>query len=249
MNLEQAVNLPELDETHGFLPRVWARAKADALIAAINRDGEREDYIAEIIRLSEKYKFVTPYTAFIAAPRALLRPRLIQPGDPVIRVKTDASVTEVVAVLPFGETLPLKFLENEKVWETRFLAPVWMNDGTYRCRLILTDKNGAAYEEEKSFVVDSHAPKVAVNLDKNAFRAGEEINLKVTSDSDTKRLIARIYGAKPVQLSWSNADKSNVGKLKIPDNIASGKYKLTVSAEDFAHNQTTEEMMIEIIGN
>ncbi|MGI9055480.1 MAG: VIT and vWA domain-containing protein, partial [Pyrinomonadaceae bacterium] len=198
LKFEKSVALPELDETHSFLPRVWARAKVNFLLAAINGDGEREDYISEIIRLSEKYKFVTPYTAFIAAPRALLRPRLIQPGDPVIRVKADESVKEITAVLPFGEVLPLKFLKKENVWETRFLAPVWMMDGTYKCRLILTDENGAAYEEEKSFVVDSRAPKVSVSTDSKIYKAGDEINLKVSADADTNRLIARIYGAKPV---------------------------------------------------
>ncbi|CAN5839956.1 hypothetical protein BH20ACI4_BH20ACI4_21420 [soil metagenome] len=249
LKFEKSVALPELDETHSFLPRVWARAKVNFLLAAINGDGEREDYISEIIRLSEKYKFVTPYTAFIAAPRALLRPRLIQPGDPVIRVKADESVKEITAVLPFGEVLPLKFLKKENVWETRFLAPVWMTDGTYKCRLILTDADGAAYEEEKSFVVDSRAPKVSISADKTIYKAGDDINLKVSADADTNRIIARIYGAKPVSLRWSNTEKSNTGKLKIPENLASGKYKLTVSAEDFAHNQTTEEMMIEILGN
>lgn len=248
INLSRETNLPEFDETHFFLPRVWARAKVNALIEAMNRSGEREDYIAEIIRLSEKYKFVTPYTAFLAAPRALLRPRLIQPGDPVIRVKTDESVTEVFAVLPFGETLPLKFLESEKVWETRFLAPVWMSDGTYKCRLLLTDKNGAGYAEEKTFVVDSRAPKVKISLEKRIFKAGEEVNLKVSADSDTSRLNAKLYGAKPTQILWSNQEKTNVGKLKIPDEIASGKYVLTVTAEDFAHNQTTEEVQIEVLG-
>lgn len=248
INLSREIALPEFDETHFHLPRVWARARVNALLQAMNRDGEREDYIAEIIRLSEKYKFVTPYTAFLAAPRALLRPRLIQPGDPVIRVKTDESVKEVFAVLPFGETLPLKFLETEKVWETRFLAPVWMADGTYKCRLLLTDKNGNGYAEEKTFVVDSRAPKVKIKLDKKTFRAGDEISLKVSADSDTNRLFAKVYGAKSVQLFWSNQEKSNVGKLMIPENLASGKYVLTVTAEDFAHNQTTEELQIEVLG-
>ena len=248
INLAREIALPEFDETHFFLPRVWARARVNALIQAMNRDGEREDYISEIIRLSTKYKFVTPYTAFVAAPRALLRPRLIQPGDPVIRVKTDESIREVFAVLPFGETLSLQYLESEKVWETRFLAPVWMTDGNYKCRLLLTDKNGAAYEEEKTFVVDSRAPKVKINLEKQIFNAGEEINLKVSADSDTNRLFARIYGAKPVQLFWSNAEKSNIGALQIPAGLASGKYVLTISAEDFAHNQTTEEIQIEVLG-
>ncbi|HEX8369845.1 MAG TPA: VIT domain-containing protein [Pyrinomonadaceae bacterium] len=248
INLAREINLPEFDETHAHLPRVWARARVNALLQSMNRDGEREDYIAEIIRLSEKYKFVTPYTAFLAAPRALLRPRLIQPGDPVIRVKTDESIKEVFAVLPFGESLPLKFLESEKVWETRFLAPAWMADGTYKCRLLLTDRNGNGYQEEKTFVVDSRAPKVKINLAKQTFRAGETINLKVSADSDTNRLNARLYGAKPVRLFWSNLEKSNVGALPIPENLASGKYALTVTAEDFAHNQTTEELQIEVIG-
>ena len=248
INLSREIALPEFDETHAHLPRLWARARVDALLQAMNRNGEREDYISEIIRLSEKYKFVTPYTAFLAAPRALLRPRLIQPGDPVIRVKTDSSIKEVFAVLPFGETLPLKYLESEGVWETRFLAPVWMADGTYKCRLLLTDKEGRGYQEEKTFVVDSRAPKVKINLATKIFQAGDKIQLKVLADSDTNRLTARVYGAKPIQLFWSNQDKSNIGTLQIPQNLVSGKYILTVTAEDFAHNQSTEEIQIEVLG-
>ncbi len=248
LKLSHEIALPEKDETHSFLPRVWAKARINWLLQLMNRDGEREDFIQEIIALSEKYKIVSPYTAFIAAPRALLRPRLIQPGDPVIRVKTDESVTEVFAVLPFGETLPLKFLESEKVWETRFLAPVWMTDGSYKCRLLLRDKNGNGYEEAKTFVIDSRAPKLKINLAETSFRAGDIIKLKVSADSDTNRLTAQIYGAKPVSLRWSDKEKANVGVLQIPENLASGNYVLTVKAEDFAHNQSAEEMRIEIFG-
>ena len=75
----------------------------------------------------------------------------------------------------------------------------------------------------------------------------KEINLKVLSDRDTNRLIAKFYGAKPVQMFWSDAEKANVGKLKIPNDLASGKYVLSVSAEDFAHNHTTEEIQIEVM--
>jgi Ca-activated chloride channel family protein len=246
--LTKQVDLPDLDAAHEYLPRVWAKARIDALLAAMNRDGEREDYIDEIIRLSEKYKIVTPYTAFLAAPRSLLRPRLIEPGDPVIRVKTDPSITNVVAVLPFGEALQMKFLAADGVWEGRFLAPNWMVDGTYQCRLLLTDKDGNGYQEQKSFVIDSRAPKVKVALEKTTYTAGESVRLKVSSDSDTNRLVARLYGAKPAELRWSPQDKTNIGELRIPADLASGKYTLTVSAEDFAHNQTTEEVRIEVIG-
>lgn len=247
INLSRTVALPDFSERHAHLPRFWARARVDALLREINLNGEREDYISEIIRLSQKYKFVTPYTAFLAAPRALLRPRLIQPGDPVIRVKTDPAVTSVFAVLPFGETLPLKFLEKQGVWETRFLAPAWMPDGTYSCRLLLTDKNGNGYEEKKTFVVDSHAPKLKIELPQKTFRAGEEILLKVAADSDTFRLTAKLYGATPVALAWSAKDKANVGRLRVPETLSGGQYVVTVAAEDFAHNQSTAETQIQVL--
>lgn len=249
INLSKTVQLPEFADFHAYLPRIWARARIDALVREMDLNGEQADHISEIIALSQKYKLVSPYTAFIAAPRALLRPRLIQPGDPVIRVKTDVSIKEIFAVLPFGETLPLKYLESEGVWEVRFLAPVWMADGTYNCRLLLTDKNGNGFEEMKTFVIDSNAPIIKINLQKTTFRANEEIEIRVSASQDTHKLTAKLYGAKPVQLFWSDAEKASVGRLKIPANLALGKYFLTVSAEDFAHNQSSEEVQIEILSN
>ena len=249
INLLKSVELPELNDFHTELPRLWARARIDALVREMNFSGEREDFITEIIALSQKYKLVSPYTAFIAAPRALLRPRLIQPGDPVIRVKTDESIKQVFAVLPFGETLPLKFLKGENVWETRFLAPAWMADGNYTCRLLLTDTDGNGFEETKTFVVDSNAPVLKIDLAKTTFRSGETIEIRVSADQDTAKLTAKFYGAKPVQLFWSNMEKANIGRLVVPNSIASGNYVLTVSAEDFAHNQSSEEVRVEVLGN
>lgn len=248
INLTREVALPEFEDTHAHLPRLWARARVGRLLEEMNLNGEREDYIAEIIRLSQKYRFVTPYTAFLAAPRALLRPRLIQPGDPVIRVRTDPSITSVFAVLPYGETLPLKFLKSEGVWEVRFFAPAWMPDGTYRCRLLMTDRAGNGYQEEKSFVVDSHAPRLKVRLKTETVRAGDELQLRVDADSDTSRLVAKFYGARPAQLFWSSREKTNIGKLVVPASLAAGQYILTITAEDFAHNQSTTEVRVEVIG-
>src|SRR5262252_1059097 len=246
--VSRQVSLPELEEAHDHLPRLWARARVDALIHEMDLNGEREDYISEIIRLSQKYRFVTPYTAFLAAPRSLLRPRVIQPGDPVIRVKTDPSIKSVFAVLPFGETLPLKYLAGEGVWEVRFFAPAWMPDGTYRCRLLMTDKQGAGYQEEKSFVVDSRAPKLGLVAQSQAVHAGDELLVRVSADRDAMRIMAKMYGAAPVQLAWSEKDKVNVGRLRVPAGLASGQYTLTVSAEDFAHNQSSVEAQISVIG-
>jgi Ca-activated chloride channel family protein len=245
--VSRRVSLPELEAAHDHLPRMWARARVDALIHEMNLNGEREDYISEIIRLSQKYRFVTPYTAFLAAPRSLLRPRVIQPGDPVIRVKTDPSITSVFAVLPFGETLPLKRIAGDAVWEGRFFAPAWMPDGTYRCRLLMTDKGGNGYQEEKSFVVDSRAPKLGFVTPPQAVRTGDELLLRVKADRDAARIVARMYGAAPVQLAWSEKEKANVGRLRVPAGLASGQYTLTVSAEDFAHNQSSVEAQVTVM--
>src|SRR6185369_11907248 len=98
---------PESDLSARDLPRRWARARVDDLLRKIELEGEKREYIEEILALSRRYKFITPYTAFLAAPRSLLRPRRIQPGDPLIRIEADPNITAVTALLPFGERLPL----------------------------------------------------------------------------------------------------------------------------------------------
>ncbi len=108
---------------------------------------------------------MTPYTSFLAVPRALLRPRVIRPGDPVLRVKTDESIVSVVALFPFGLVQPLRYLSSEDIWQTRFLAPTDMQDGTYTVRLILRDRAGHTYRESKTFVIASKPPVVKMKLD------------------------------------------------------------------------------------
>ena len=116
-------DLPEKALEARDLPRRWARARVDHLLRRIEAEGERRDWVDEVIALSKRYKFVTPYTAFLAAPRSLLRPRRIQPGDPVLRVECDPGTTRVVALFPFGLRLPLVRRPRTNLWEGRFLVP------------------------------------------------------------------------------------------------------------------------------
>ena len=102
--------LPAESLDHPQLPRLWAQASVNALLDQIAREGESRAAIDEIIQLSRRYKFVTPYTSFLAAPRSLLRPRVIRPGDPVLRVHTDPSIESVIALFPFGLTKPLRHI-------------------------------------------------------------------------------------------------------------------------------------------
>jgi Ca-activated chloride channel homolog len=247
LEAKKTVNLPTESYEHPQLPRLWARARVDALLEKIEKEGEDKASIDEIIQLARKYKFVTPYTSFLAVPRSLLRPRVIRPGDPILRVHTDESIQSVIAVFPFGLTKPLHFLPGEDVWQTRFLAPTDMRDGTYNVRLILRDRNGNTYRESKSFIIASTPPTLKINLDRKRYRIGETISLKVAATQSTRTLVARMASAMPVNLQWNERAGFNTGDLVVPENLPAGTYRLTVVAEDLAHNIGTQEVDIEIV--
>ena len=248
-SLEMAAKTDFLQESldHPQLPRLWARARVDALLEKIQREGEDQVTIDEIIGLARQYKFVTPYTSFLAVPHALLRPRVIRPGDPVLRVKTDESIVSVIALFPFGLVQRLRYLSGEDVWQTRFLAPNDMQDGTYSVRLILRDRLGHAYRESKSFVIASKPPTVHIKLDRKRFRRGSVVDLKVSASASTRTLVARLEGAAPAGLRWDPHAGANTGQLLIPEQAIPGTYNLTVTAEDIAHNIGTQEVPIEIV--
>ena len=247
--LEMSVkaNLPSKALDHAQLPRLWARARVDALLEKIQREGEDQATIDEIIRLARQYKFVTPYTSFLAVPRALLRPRVIRPGDPVLRIKTDESISSVTALFPFGLVQKLRYLSGEDVWQTRFLAPDDMQDGTYTVRLVLRDRAGHTYREFKTFVIASKPPMVQIRLDTKRYHRGQMINLKANASQSTRTLVARLEGAAPVALNWDARAGINAGQLVIPEQTVPGAYKLTVTAEDIAHNIGTQEVQIEVL--
>src|SRR5271157_692701 len=241
------VNFPRESFDHPQLPRLWARARVDALLEKIEREGEDQATIDEIIRLARQYKFVTPYTSFLAVPRALLRPRVIRPGDPVLRVKTDESIVSVVALFPFGLVQPLRYLSSEDIWQTRFFAPKDMQDGTYSVRLVLRDRAGHTYREAKTFVIASKTPVVQIKLDQKRFHRGQVLDLKVAASQSTRSLVARLEGAAPVGLKWDAKAGVNTGQLFIPEQMMPGTYRLTVTAEDIAHNMGSQGVDIEIV--
>ena len=238
--------LPAAGVEHPDLPRTWAKARVDALLDKIEREGEDRATIDEIIGLSKKYKFVTPYTSFLAVPRALLRPRVIRPGDPVLRLKADESIVSVIALFPFGLTKSLRYLKEEDTWQTRFLAPVDMADGVHQVRLILRDRDGHVYRESKTFVIASKTPVLRARLDKPRAHAGETLRISAQASGSARTITARLYGAMPVALRWNSAAKANTGEMVVPAYLPPGKYTVHVTAEDIAHNVGTEEVALEV---
>ncbi len=240
-------DLPATDTQHAYLPAAWARARVDSLLAKIDRDGEDNASIDEVIQLSRKYHFVTPYTSFLAAPRALLRPRLIRPGDPLLRVRTDPSIASVVALFPFGLVKPLRYLKGEDIWQIRFLAPPDLPDGTQTVRLILRDREGHVFREAKTFLISSHPPLVRVHLDAERIHAGGRLAVRVQASATTRSIAVRLYGAEPLFLRWNEAEKSNAGVLQIPGSLPAGRYSVHVTAEDIAHNVSHQEVPLEVL--
>ncbi|MCB1018956.1 MAG: VWA domain-containing protein [Acidobacteria bacterium] len=244
---EARTALPENDQAHPQVARAWARARVDALLAKIEREGEDRDSIEEIIRWSKQFKFVTPYTSFLAAPRSLLRPRVIRPGDPVLRVRTDESITSVTALFPFGLVKQLRYLPEEDIWQTRFLAPKDTADGAHEVRLVLRDAQGRVYRESKSFLIASQPPTVKARMEKTSYRRGERVDLKVSATRTTRTLTARMYGVAPVWLRWNESEGVNTGAFVIPADLPAGEYALRLTAEDFAHNIGVEEVRLAVL--
>jgi Ca-activated chloride channel family protein len=252
-------DLPATAEEHAGLPRLWAQARVHALLEQIAADGETRAAVDEVIRLARLYKLVTPYTSFLAVPRSLLRPRVIRPGDPVLRVRTDDAIASVIALFPFGRTKPLRHLSDEdsrgpeggRLWETRFLAPPDMHDGTYTVRLLLRDTHGNTYREQKSFVIASTPPTVKLLRFDNHLHRDQPINLRASASQSTRTLSARLNGQgfdlPPISLRWNPSANANTGTLYLPADLPPGHYNLTLTAEDIAHNQGSEEVPVDVL--
>jgi Ca-activated chloride channel family protein len=62
------INFPDTIGGHRFVPRLWARAKINSLLDLIERFGENDELVNQIIELSLTFGILTPYTAFYADP-------------------------------------------------------------------------------------------------------------------------------------------------------------------------------------
>jgi Ca-activated chloride channel family protein len=58
-------NFPGHDTEHDFIPRLWATRKIGYLMGEIRLNGEKEELVEEIVRLSKEYGVMTPYTSFL----------------------------------------------------------------------------------------------------------------------------------------------------------------------------------------
>ena len=190
-----------------------------------------------MIALSKRYRFVTPYTAFLAAPRSLLRPRRIQPGDPVLRVECDPATVSAIALLPVRRAARRSCDgPAPTLWEGRFLVPAGFADGRYEVRIVLRDASGALVSETKHFVIDGRAPVIVPELP--AARApGEPLRVAVRTDEDVIVLEARLGDGAPVPLRWDEASRPLGGLSAGAGVVAPGAQEVFIEAVDAAKNR------------
>jgi Ca-activated chloride channel family protein len=73
------------------------------------------------------------------------------------------------------------------------------------------------------------------------------VRLQVSASDTTRTIVARMFGAAPAYLKWNAQTGSNTGELLVPASLPAGRYQVTVTAEDFAHNIGSGEVEIEIL--
>lgn len=239
--------LPERDERRPWIARGWAQLRVEDLLGRIDREGERPEWVREIVALAREHLLVTPYTSLIAAARSLLRPREIMPGDPVLRVRVDPSDRAVTAVFPFGLVKRLRRVEPG-LFETRFLAPVGLEDGRHEVDLVVTGADGRLRRLRDHFVIDSTAPSPVIEPLEGPLSPGARVTLRVRSDQDTRRLTAHLGEALPVELRWSDDELACVGELVVDPDLPTGEHSLVVVAEDHAHNVGSAVARVEVLG-
>ena len=86
-----------------------------------------------------------------------------------------------------------------------------------------------------------------VRLEKKQFRRGEVVALRVAASASTRTVVARMYGVAPVSLRWNQRAGANTGELLIPTDLPAGRYSLTVTAEDIAHNIGSQEVSLDVV--
>src|SRR5439155_23811288 len=106
---------------------------------------------------------------------------------------------------------------------------------------------GRAYRETKDFGNASKPPVVRLKLDRDAYHRGDIVRLRAGASESTRRIVGRMYGVAPFQLRWNPGAGSNPGEFVIPAHLPAGKYNLTGTAEDIAHNVGSREVAIELL--
>lgn len=240
------VELPSSPVSNEFLLYHWAQARIKTLLSWLDKE-DNDDWRKEVISLSCQFNIVTPYTSFLAAPRAVLRPRVIKPGDPLLSVQAPAGTAAVTVIFPFGETVNATYNSNSKLWECRFLVPKGFKDGVYAATIIVVSRSGEQVITSQSFIIDSEPPTIDAELKSAGVKPGEKTEIWADASSDTIILTATMPWREEVDLRWDPHILHSRGDFTVPRDWAPGRYKIRITATDRAFNMSGTEVELVVL--
>lgn len=165
----------------------------------------------------------------------------VRMGDPLIAVEAPADARQVVAVMPDGTVMPLKYDAKRGRWEARFNVPAYAREGDYVITVIVTLKDGTQEVLKMRYTVDLTPP--AGTAQARMVSDQRKLRLEVDADADTARVVALTPWGGRIEVQPSSAPHRFFALVPVPEGSA-GAGSVTFILTDGAHNRTviTEEV-------
>ena len=84
-------------------------------------------------------------------------------------------------------------------------------------------------------------------MKRSQLHRGESLEIHAQATASTRTLTARLEGVAPISLRWNPRALASTGTLTIPTTLPIGRYILTITAEDIAHNLGSQEVQVDVI--
>jgi len=238
------------DGRNAPIAREWAKDHVRDRLRQIDLaadDAVRQGLVAEVTALGKEHRLVTPYTSFLARRPASLSLERFKPGDPEIYVAAPRDARRVTAILPWGETIPCRWVPEQGRWMGRFLVPRGTPDGLYRITVVIVTQDGESRELPVFYRVDGAAPRMRLELPAEV-APGERVRVRavplenvfegrgptVTLRADVRRAVLRV-GGRSVALRRTADGAAWEGTFVVPKD-ARGRLEATLVVSDWAAN-------------
>ena len=106
---------PQQETAHEFIPRLWATRKIGYLLDQIRLNGESQELVDEVVRLSKRYGVITPYTSFLITEDEFTPP---PPGHFDQQLAADSGEAAVDSSLKLGGLRDADTADNSTPTET-----------------------------------------------------------------------------------------------------------------------------------
>lgn len=257
----------------GVIARLWARRYIERLTGS-DPDRPSPRYRATVIELSKRFVVDSPFTAFLAVPdsewsnyvaarealerevrtaiqseidgyrQAKVLPRWLVPSDPLIKVRAPADARAVVARLPDGDLIPLRYVPAEAAWIGRFEIPRGTPEGEYTVLITVMTADGGRQELAVTYLVDLTPPQAAPRA-VPATRSGGAVKVALAAPEAAKVVLVTPWSAR-LELRREADSGQFATSLTLPAELSPGSYPLRLLVFDRVHHLTEVETTLEV---